>query len=499
MPTITSSPGRAGLVLAAAAALSCCALARAEAASPPPPTDPDPIEGKWYGVAGFPQDRIELGFEIKRNDQGELKVYLYQPVLNFYGLELPGALERKGDDYVLGSYVTSFRLVDGRIEGTYMPLHDPMSLRRTDSLPGEVPVPDFSTGAGPRWQVKLGGQIWAAAAVRDSVAYVGTTGGVFNAVSVKDGSFVWTFNAGRPMHGEPLATDDAVFFVCDNGFLYKLDRATGKETWRYDLGDARTPRILPHQIVYDYDFKSPRPLLADGVIYVGSGDGGFHAVDAATGQRLWRFEAGDRIRTDAITSGAQVVFGSFDHFVYALDRKTGQQVWKADTYAEVDGSPALIDGKIVLGNHGSLVEALDPATGKPVWRRIWWGSAVESTPVGYGGRIYIGASDLRRITCMDPKDGRVVWRTDVYGWAWARPLVTGKIVYIGTGGSEPYQMRHLPAMTALDRATGRILWRWPMPVLPGVLYYGFAAPPVLAGSTVVIGGMDGTLYGFPAE
>jgi outer membrane protein assembly factor BamB len=60
-------------------------------------------------------------------------------------------------------------------------------------------------------------------------------------------------------------------------------------------------------------------------------------------------------------------------------------------------------------------------------------------------------------------------------------------------------MRHLPAMTALDRATGRILWRWPMPVLPGVLYYGFAAPPVLAGSTVVIGGMDGTLYGFPAE
>ena len=165
----------------------------------------------------------------------------------------------------------------------------------------------------------------------------------------------------------------------------------------------------------------------------------------------------------------------------------------------MDGSPALIDGKIVVGNHGSLVEALDPATGKPLWRRIWWGSAVESTPVERGGRIYIGASDLRRITCMEPKDGRVLWRTDVYGWAWARPLVTDKVVYIGTGGGEPYQMRHLPAMAALDRQTGRILWRWPMPVLPGVLDYGFAAAPVLAGNTVVIGGMDGTLYGFPAE
>jgi outer membrane protein assembly factor BamB len=54
-------------------------------------------------------------------------------------------------------------------------------------------------------------------------------------------------------------------------------------------------------------------------------------------------------------------------------------------------------------------------------------------------------------------------------------------------------------MTALDRKTGKIVWRWPMPKLPGVLTYGFAAPVVLGGNTLVIGGMDGTLYGFPAE
>ena len=497
----TRSVFRRSRLLIASTLLAWYPLTEASAASPSPSPspDPDPIEGKWYGMAGFPEDRVELGFEIRRSPQGELKVYLYEPVLNFYGLEVPGTLERRGDTYVLESYVTSFRLVDGRIEGTYMPLHDPMTLRRTDSLPAEVPVPDFPTGPGPKLQVKLGGQVWAASAVRDSVAYVGTTSGVFNAVSLKDGSFVWTFNAGRPMHGEPLATDDAVFFVCDNGFLYRLDRATGKEVWRYDLGDAQSARILPHQIVYEYDFKAPRPLLADGVIYVGAGDGGFHAVDAATGKQVWRFATGDRIRTDAVVSGRKVVFGSFDHFVYAVDRKTGQQVWKTNTYAEIDGSPALIDGKIVVRNHGSIVQALDPATGKLVWRRIWWGSAVESTPVEFGGRIYIGASDLRRVTCMEPKDGRVVWRTDVYGWAWARPLVTEKIVYIGAGGSEPYQMRHLPSLTALDRRSGKIVWRWPMPVLPGVLTYGFAAPPALAGNTVVIGGMDGTLYAFPTD
>lgn len=493
MPT----PALARFALAATL-VAPVALPVAVAQGPSAP-NPDPIEGKWWGAAGFPQDRIDLGFEIKRNAKGELKVYLYEPVLNFYGLEIPGTLDHDSTGYVLPSYVTSFQLVNGRIEGKYMPLHDPMSLERTDSLPAEVPVPDLPAGPGPRWQTKLGGEIWAAAAVRDSVAYVGTTSGIFNAVSLKDGSFVWTFNAGRPMHGEALATDDAVLFVCDNGFLYRLDRATGKEVWRYDLGDAQSPRIMPHQIVYEYDFKSPRPLLADGVIYVGAGDGGFHAVNAATGERIWRFATEGKIRTDAIAVGSNVVFGSFDNYVYALDRKTGRQVWKYNSYAEVDGSPALIDGKIIVGNHGSVVQAIDPATGKWVWQRIWWGSAVESTPVEYGGHLYIGASDLRRVTCMEPKDGRVVWRTDVYGWAWARPLVTEKLVYIGTGGSDPYQMRHVAAMTALDRKTGRIFWRWPMAKLPGVLTYGFAAPPALGAGLLVIGGMDGTLYAFPAE
>ena len=40
-----------------------------------------------------------------------------------------------------------------------------------------------------------------------------------------------------------------MYFVCDNGFLFKLDRKTGKEVWRHDLGDAQVPRPLDHPIL----------------------------------------------------------------------------------------------------------------------------------------------------------------------------------------------------------------------------------------------------------
>ncbi len=472
---------------------------------PPAAADvkPDPIEGKWIGMAGPPQDRVELGLEFKRDDKGEIRVRVYQHVSNFYGMEWPGAVRREGEKY-LNPPVLTATLRDGKLEGTYMSPPMPFSLRRTETLPSEVPVPDLPRGPGPTWHAKLGGAIYAPAAVYDGVAYVGTTGGIFNAIDTRDGSFVWTFVSGRPLHGEALVTDEHVYFVCDNGYLFKLARQTGKEVWRYDLGDERVARPLGHRILdkqgigqYDFDHTAPRPLLADGVLYVGSGDGGFHAVEAATGKRVWRFQGKGKVRTSAALDGPRVFFGTFENMVYAVDRQTGKEVWSKNTYAEVTSSPVLVGGRLLVGNRGGLLAALDPADGKVVWRMVFWGSSVESTPApGDGGLFYIGSSDLRRISLIDSKDGRVVWRTDVFGIPWPRPLVTEKLVFASAAGCNPYQMRHLGSLTALDRVTGKIVWRWPVPESLA-LYTGFVAAPAVAGKTVVVGGLDGTLYGFP--
>lgn len=485
-----------------------CALTLTSAPAQTPSPAPDLIEGKWYGVAGFAQDRVEVGFEFKRNEKQEIKAYLYQPVTNFYRLPVPGVLSREGDKYVLNEYRTSLVLRDGKLEGTYLPLNAPISLRRADKLPKEAPLPDLPKGPGPKWRVKLGGAVFATAAVRDGIAYVGTTGGMFYAISLKDGSFVWPFSAGRPVHGEALVTDEHVYFVCDNGFLFKLDRRSGKEVWRYDLGDAQVSRVLPHQNDFnaphsgdfDWDHTAPRPLLADGVIYVGSGDGSLHALNAATGQRVWRFTGKGKARTGAVIDGPRVIFGNLEDMVYAVDRQTGQKVWEKNTYGPITASPAIIGDKLIVGNRNGLLVALNPADGKVIWRMLFWGSSVESEAVpGDGTLFYIGSSDMRRISLIDSKDGRVLWRADVFGWAWPRPAVSNKLVFAAAAGSNPYNIRHLGSLTALDRQTGKIVWRWPMPEWPGSLLYGFTAAPVIEDKTLVIGGLDGALYAFPIE
>ena len=63
-----------------------------------------------------------------------------------------------------------------------------------------------------------------------------------------NGTLAPASGVGRAMHDEALVTDAHVCFTCDNGLLYTLDRATGREVWRHDLGDPQVARVLLHTV-----------------------------------------------------------------------------------------------------------------------------------------------------------------------------------------------------------------------------------------------------------
>ena len=459
----------------------------------------DPLEGKWWGTVVAPHETVDFGLEFKADANGEIHATITQPGANYFAMEAPGIVRRDGNQVTLTELNFQATLEGDRLRGKVGRSGATIDLSRVASLPEQSPIPALPTGSGPRWQTRLSGQVFASPAVADGVAYIGTTGGVFNAVKVSDGSFAWTFSAGRPIYGAARLTDDAVYFTADNGYLFRLERASGKEVWRYELGDERVSRITGHPAVYDWDWHGPRPLIAGGVVYVGSGDGSLHAVDAANGTRRWRAETKGRIRGGAALDGERVVVGSADQFVYAFDRASGRELWKHDSGAAVEDEPLVADGKVFIGNRGIGMIALSSATGERLWQTTFWGSWLESTPTLVDGVLYVGSSDLGRVSALDPKDGRVLWRTDVYGWTFGTPLVTADRIYAGAAGGTPYFITHAACFCVLDRATGKLLQRWPLPESPGGHQWGIASSLALAGDTVVATTIDGSIYGFPSR
>lgn len=458
----------------------------------------DPLLGTWLGTVGSEREKIEVGLDFRRTKEGATELYLTQPISNYFGVKA-GVVKREGEKVLLDDFALSLRLRDGVLEGTYPGPNSPALFRRVERLPEATPIPDVPSGPAPAWTTRLSGQIFASPAVFDGKVYVGTTGGVFNALDAKNGKILWSFAAGRPIFGTALVTSDAVYFPCDNGYLFRLRREDGKEVWRYDLGDERVSRVTAHPEVFDWDWHGPRPELADGVLYVGAGDGGFHAIDAASGARKWRVAAGGKVRGGAAVSGDRVIFGSADHFVYALDRTTGKELWKHDTGAGIEDRPLVEGGKVFIGNRGGGLYALDVATGERLWKLYFWGSWLESTPVHAEGILYVGSSDLRRVSAIDPTNGHVIWRTDVYGWTFGTPLLVDDKIFVGAAGGEPYFIHHVASFSMLDRKTGKLLRRYPLPEVPGAHQWGIAGLPALAGDLVIVSTIQGGVMGFPVK
>lgn len=119
------------------------------------------------------------------------------------------------------------------------------------------------------------------------------------------------------------------------------------------VADARST-IVVHRGRPNLDH--PTPVADGGAVFVGINDDALVAVDAATGDLTWRFEAGAPVRSTPVVSGAPVFVGTGAGRLVALDRTTGAEQWSLAAGDKVDGSPALAGPYVVVGsNDGTLL------------------------------------------------------------------------------------------------------------------------------------------------
>ena len=132
------------------------------------------------------------------------------------------------------------------------------------------------------------------------------------------------------------------------------------------------------------------PIVVDGVMYVTSSWSLVYALNARTGELLWKYdpkvprETGFHACCDVVNRGVAVWGGriyvaTLDGRLVALDAKTGSVAWSAVTVDQsqpytITMAPRVIKGKVIIGNSGSeygvrgYMSAFDAADGKLIWR-----------------------------------------------------------------------------------------------------------------------------------
>ncbi len=132
------------------------------------------------------------------------------------------------------------------------------------------------------------------------------------------------------------------------------------------------------------------PIVVDGVMYESTAFSKVMAINAKTGEVLWKYDPKIRLESmrdaccDAVNRGVavwkgKVYLGALDGRLIAIDAKTGKQVWETQTTPvdepyTITGAPRIVKGNVIIGNAGAeentrgYVSAYDAETGKMVWR-----------------------------------------------------------------------------------------------------------------------------------
>jgi outer membrane protein assembly factor BamB len=286
-----------------------------------------------------------------------------------------------------------------------------------------------------------------------------------------------------------------VYVQADDGCLYRLAAAGGEERWRVRVVEKPIERLPFDNPKSRYDRFGSDVTVASGRLHLGTHDGRVLAVDPARGETVWEFVSRDSVLAAPAVAGGRVFFGSFDGHVYALDASTGKLLWRRDTRGPVVSTPVVAGDRVVVGNRAYDLLALDAATGEPAWARYIWFSWVESSAAVRDGVAYVGSSDAAAVYAFDARTGDRLWKTDVFGWAWGQPAVTGTRVYAGTSSQKDYLADHAGLVVAMDRPTGRPLWHYAAePPAKGA--YGFPGSPAVGEGRVFVTGLDGRVLAF---
>ncbi len=282
------------------------------------------------------------------------------------------------------------------------------------------------SGNGPQQLWKVGGLgegFSSVAVVGDTIFTTGMEGGQGRLFLIStSGRIVGrktygqeTAGSGYPgPRGTPTVADGRVFVESGEGVLYCFGAKDGQIQWQKDLfGDLGGKQV---------QWSVAESVLVDGnrvICTPGGGNATLVALDARSGQVVWRCasQGGRSAYCSPMLvdhNGRKIILTMVEEGAIAVDAKDGRELWlyrHKNKYAVHAATPVYYKGRVVISSgYGYGAECLEMNQAGTSVRKVWENKDLANQHggiVGIDGAV-VGTGE-RGLVCIDIMTGRVNW------------------------------------------------------------------------------------------
>ena len=272
------------------------------------------------------------------------------------------------------------------------------------------------------WRYKTDGKVFSTPAVSGGVVVVGSSDGNVYGLDLATGKKRWAYKCGKSVLGSPTIYKGKVFIGASDNCFRAFDVRSGKLLWCYDGIKG---------------FIEAKPFADNGQVVIGDWANTLYSFNPSNGKLQWSWSnGGSRMLSPAATfpvkANGKILFATPERVSYALDAKTGEQLWRARGGRESIGlSPdrdayyikTMKDTLFAYSTLETVPEVKNGvATGKLLPKMIWavsaeYGYEIAPTPVtsiaGEGkegaGLLFI-PTDKGDIIALNCIDGSIAWK-----------------------------------------------------------------------------------------
>ncbi|MFO1189918.1 MAG: PQQ-binding-like beta-propeller repeat protein [Alphaproteobacteria bacterium] len=294
----------------------------------------------------------------------------------------------------------------------------------------------------------------------------------------------------RQLIARPVVAGGRIYAM-DTGYrVTALDTEGGGQVWQVSIrpNDQRG------------DAFGGGLAVAEGRVFVTTGYAQTVALDAATGEVVWRRPLPSPARGAPTVAGGRLFTVTVDNQLYALDTATGAVRWTHSAIIEIAsylgaGSPAAEGDAVVATFSSGEIVGFRIDNGRQLWsdslaalqrtESLTTLSDVRGSPVIDRGLV-VAVGNAGRMAAIGLRSGARVWQKAIGGIE--MPWVAGDFIYVLTNDSE---------LVCLTRREGAVKWvrslpRWRNPDNPvrRIVWSG----PVLVGDRLVITSSEGEAW-----